>query len=146
MADRTSRRARVLFYAMALVWLPAGVVLSAVVRFGSASLAPEDWPAMTLMAASSLLVAAPCGLPLALAGRRLMRAGYPRAAWIWGVLIGAVTVAASLPAGLFGPPGIAVAALLLSLPLWIAAFWLRRRAEARAAARRPPLDGRDRGP
>ena len=146
MADRVSRRARVLFYAMALVWLPAGVVLSAVIRFGSASLAPGDWPTMTLMAATSLLVAAPCGLPLALAGRRLMRAGYPRAAWLWGVLLGAATVAASLPAGLFGPPGIAVAALLLSLPLWIAAFWLRRRADAGAAARRPPLDGRDRGP
>ena len=146
MAERASRRARVLFYVAALLWLPAGVVLSAAVRFEFASPGLEEWPAMTLMAVSSLLVAAPCGLPLALAGRRLLRAGYPRAAWIWGVLLGAATVAASLPAGLFGPPGIAVAALLLSLPLWLPAFWLRRRADAGAGAGRPPLDGRGRGP
>ena len=98
------------------------------------------------MGASSLIVAAVCGLPLALACRRLGRRGYPHWAWIGGVVLGLATVAASLPAGLFGPPGIAVVAVLLSLPVWIAAFWLGRRTSASADAGPPPMDGRDRRP
>ena len=91
-------------------------------------------------------MAAPCGLPLALACRRLGRLGYRRAAWIAGTVLGAATVAASLPAGLFGPPGIAVVALLLSLPVWVAALWLGRRARAGGRVARSPLDGPDRRP
>jgi uncharacterized membrane protein len=37
-------------------------------------------------------------------------------------------VAASLVAGLLGPLAIAVYAVLLSLPVWIAGWWLGRRA------------------
>ena len=95
------------------------------------------------MGASSLIVAAVCGLPLALACRRLGRLGYPHWAWFGGVVLGLATVAASLPAGLFGPPGIAVVAVLLSLPVWIAAFWLGRQARGGTDAGRPPLDGQD---
>ena len=147
MTDRPSRlRTRALFYAAALLWLPAGVVASVAVRFGSASEAPGEWLPPTLMAASSLIVPAVCGLPLAFACRRLGRMGHPRWAWIGGAVLGVATVAASLPAGLFGPPGIAVVALLLSLPVWIAVLWLTRRARACADAGRPPLDGRDRRP
>ena len=147
MADRPSHlRSRALFYAAALLWLPAGVVATAVVRFGPTAVAPGEWPTAIAMAASSLIVAAVCGLPLAFACRRLGRIGHPRAAWIGGAVLGAATVAASLPAGLFGPPGIAVAALLLSLPVWIAALWLGWRGRSRADAGRPALDGRDRRP
>ena len=98
------------------------------------------------MGASSLIVAAVCGLPLALACRRLGRLGHHRLAWSGGAVLGIATVAASLPAGLFGPPGIAVVAVLLSLPVWIATFWLGRRARADAAAESPPLDGQDTRP
>ena len=147
MADRPSRlRQRAPFYAAALLWLPAGVVAAAAVRFGLLSAAPGIGLSTTLVAAASLLVAAPCGLPLALACRRLGRLGYARVAWAAGAILGAATVAASLPAGLFGPPGIAIAAALLSLPAWGAAFWLGRRARARARAGRSPLDERDRRP
>ena len=95
------------------------------------------------MGASSLIVAAVCGLPLALACRRLGRLGHPRLAWIGGAVLGIATVAASLPAGLFGPPGIAVVAVLLSLPVWIAVFWLGRQARRDGDAGQPPLDGQD---
>ena len=149
MADRPAHlRSQILFYILALLWLPAGLVASAAIRFDWPALAAGEWLTMTVMASSSLLVTAACGLPLALACRRLGRVGYPRAAWAAGAILAAATVAATLPAGLLGPPGIIVAALLLSLPAWIAALWLgrRARARARAGAGSPPLDGPDRRP
>ena len=145
MADRPPhRRAQASFYAAALLWLPAGLVASAAIRFGPGSAAPGEWPTVIAVAASSLIVAAVCGLPLALACRRLGRLGCPRWAWIAGVILGVATVAAVLPAGLLGPPGIAIVAVVLSLPVWIAAFWLGRQARARAGNDPPPLDERDR--
>ena len=44
-----------------------------------------------------------------------------------GIGLGAVTVAASLVAGLLGPVAIAVYAVVLSVPVWIAWYWLARR-------------------
>ena len=64
------------------------------------------------------------GLPLAVGCRRLWRAGYRRAAWWVGIGLGAVTVAASLLAGLLGPLAIAVYAAVISLPVWIVSWWL----------------------
>ena len=78
------------------------------------------WLPMLLMSAGSLVLVAPCGLPLALACRRVWRLGYRRSAWAAGIGLGAVTVAASLVAGLLGPIAIAVYAAALSLPVWIA--------------------------
>lgn len=147
MADRPARRrSQASFYAAALLWLPAGLVASAAIRFGPGSAAPGEWPTAIAMAASSLIVASVCGLPLTLACRRLGRLGRPRWAWIAGIVLGVATVAASLPAGLLGPPGIAIVAVVLSLPVWIAAFWLGRRARTNADAGSPPLDGQDRRP
>lgn len=68
-----------------------------------------------------------CGLPLALGCRRLWRLGYRRGAWTAGVALGVVTAAATLPAGLLGPVVITVCAVVLSLPVWIAWWWLARR-------------------
>lgn len=120
--------------------------MSAAIRFGPASLAPGEGATVALMALPSLIVAAVCGLPLALACRRLGRLGHARAAWIGGIVLGVSTVAASLLAGLFGPPGIAIVAVVLSLPVWIAVFWLRRKTPADADAGDPPLDEQDRRP
>ena len=121
--DRQELIGRRGFWALALLWLPAGVVASAVVRFGTES---ATWMSM-LMAMGSLVPVAPCGLPLALGCRRLWRLGYRRTAWTAGVGLGAVTVAASLVAGLLGPIAIALYAVTLSLPVWAAWWWLKRR-------------------
>ena len=118
------------FWTLALLWLPAGVVAQALVRF-----LPETGPhagsglsaTMLPMLAGSLVVVAPCGLPLALGCRRVWRLGYRRGAgWDW-IGLGAVTVAASVVAGLLGPIAIAVYAIALSLPVWGACWWLANR-------------------
>ena len=74
----------------------------------------------------SLAVVAPCGLALALGCRRLWRLGYRRGAWWAGIALGAMTVAASVFAGLLGPVAIAICAVVLSLPIWAAWYWLSR--------------------
>ena len=118
------------FWALVLLWLPAGVVATAAVRFGvdgGPAAEPGMWLATVPMMAGSLVPVAPCRLPLALGCRRLWWLGYRRAAWMAGLGLGAVTVAASLVAGLLGPVAIAVYAVVLSVPVWIAWYWLLRR-------------------
>ena len=102
-----------------LLWLPVGVILTTVVRFGEQFASPMMWLGM-LANLGSLIVVAPCGLPLALACRRLWRSGYREAAWVTMVGLGIVTVVATLLAGLLGPIAIAVYAIILSLPVWLA--------------------------
>ncbi len=114
-ADRPWR-----FWLLALLWLPAGLILQAAVRFGGVA-EPLTWSSL-LMAAGSLVPVAPCGLPLALACRWLWRLGHRRAAWGWGIGLGIVTVFVALLAGLFGPVAIILCALVLSAPVWIAAL------------------------
>jgi len=115
------------FWPLALLWLPAGVALQAAVRFApeaGGAAEPGMWSALVAMAAASMVVAAPCGLPLALGCRRLWRLGYRRGAWWAGVALGALTVAASVFAGLIGPVAIAVCAAIFSLPAWAGWWWL----------------------
>ena len=117
------------FWLLALLWLPAGVVAQAAVRFPASAGLPRDpyfWPEL-LSAAGSLAILVPCGLPLALGCRRLRRLGYWRGAWLAGIGLGVVTVAVSVVAGLLGPVAVAVCAIVLSLPVWAAWWWLVRR-------------------
>ena len=117
------------FWPLALLWLPIGVVADAAVRFPASAGLPGDpyfWLEV-LSAAGSLVLLAPCGLPLALGCRRLWRLRYRRAAWVAGIGLGAVTVVATVVAGLLGPVGIAVYVIALSLPVWGAWWWLARR-------------------
>ena len=118
------------FWLLALLWLPAGVMAAAALRRpleeGLAAVTGIG-PTTALTAAGSLVLIAPCGLPLALACRRLWRLGYRRGAWWAGIALGAVTVAAALTAGLLGPVAVAAYAVVLSLPVWIAWRWLVRR-------------------
>ena len=113
------------FWLVALLWLPAGVLAQAAVRFGTshgAFAAHGEW----LAALGSLAPVAPCGLPLALGCRRLWRLGYRRMAWTTGVGLGAATVTVAVFAGLLGPVAIAAGAVVLGLPVWIAWWWLAR--------------------
>ncbi len=126
--DKSTGRWR--FWALALLWLPAGVVARALVRFGAdggPAAEPGMWLAAVPVMVGSLVPTAPCGLPLALGCRRLWRLGYRRAAWMAGIGLGAVTAAASLLAGLLGPVAIALYAVVLSVPVWLAWYWLLRR-------------------
>ncbi len=115
------------FWVPALLWLPAGIAVTAVIRFGDGLLAGAGLGGALL----SLAPVTVCGLPLALACRRLWRLGYRAAASAAGIALGAATTVAALFAGLLGLPAIAVAAALLSLPAWIAAFALDRRGRAK---------------
>ena len=99
--------------------MPAGVVASALLR--GLGIPPDPH------AFRSLLVVAPAGLPLALACRRLHRKGFRVTAWAAMAMLAVVTVAATLAAGLLGPAAIIIYALLLSLPVWLAALLLRRK-------------------
>ena len=76
---------------------------------------------------ASLVLVAPCGLPLAFACRRLWLFGHREAAWATMVGLGILTVWATLLAGLLGPIAIAVYAIILSLPVWIAVLIIGRR-------------------
>ena len=113
------------FWPLALLWLPAGVVAQAAARFGSPHAAMGAHGEL-LAALGSLASVAPCGLPLALGCRRLWRLGYRRAAWAAGVGLGALTIPVAVFAGLLGPLAIAAGAVLLSLPVWLAWWWLAR--------------------
>ena len=81
--SRKSRIERLKFWIPALLWLPGGTLAGEVLRTGFAE---------QVMMPSSLvefLPTAPCGLPLALACRRMGRLGYPGpalAAWRLGRL------------------------------------------------------------
>ena len=109
----------VAFAAFALLWLPGGIVVFALIRGSVPPL--EAW--------LQLAVTAPCGLPLALAWLALRRAGWRRTAWTVFVVLGPLSVLGALVGGLLGPPGIAVYAVALSLPAWIVygvRRWCRR--------------------
>ncbi len=118
------------FWLLALGWLPAGVMLQALFRFfpGEGGGWTPEFILMTgVVMAQSLVPVAVCGLPLALACRRIWRLDYRRAAWSLGIGLGAATTLATVFAGLLGPLAILIAALVLSLPAWGVALVLGRR-------------------
>ena len=123
--DGRERMARHGFWMLALLWLPAGIVAQAAAGFGS-SHGALGAPGELLAALGSLAAVAPCGLPLALGCRRLWRLGYRRAAWVAGVGLGVATIPVAVLAGLLGPVAIAAGAVVLSLPVWMAWWWLAR--------------------
>ena len=124
--DRRKWTLRCGFWLLALLWLPAGVTAQAAIRFG-ASAGMFANSGELFAALGSLVPVALCGLPLALGCRSVWRLGYRRTAWVTGIGLGAPTVASAVFAGLLGPVAVAAWAVLFSLPVWIARFWLARR-------------------
>lgn len=106
------------FWLLALLSLPGGVVVTAVVRFTGGG-GPTGEPGMGLAMAPTMVLSflpvAPCGLPLAMSCRRLRWLGRRRTAWTAGIGLGAAIVA-----GLLGPVAVAVHAVVLSVPVWVA--------------------------
>ena len=99
------------FAAISLLWLPAGIVVLALVRGFGLPPDADSW--------QQLAVTAPCGLPLALAWLALHRAGWNRTAWTVFAVLAPLSVIGALVGGLLGPIGIAGYAAALSLPAWI---------------------------
>ena len=89
-----------------LLWLPAGTVAQAALRFGPSAVAFAD-SGEALAALGSLAIA--------------------ERAWAAGIVLGALTVQATVVAGLLGPVAIAVSAAVPSLPAWAAWRWLAYR-------------------
>ena len=119
------------FWPLALLWLPAGVVAQAMLRFGGSAVAFAD-SAEAMAVLGSFAITAPCGMPLALGCRCPQRLGYRRGAWAAGIALGVPTVWITVIAGLLGPIAIAVCAAVLSLPVWIAWGWLVRAGRKRS--------------
>ena len=113
---------RLALIAAALLWLPAGIAASAVIRgFGLR---------MDAMVWISLRPAMVAGLPLAIAVRLIYRLGKPRIAWAVFVVFAPVSTYATLLGGLLGPLGIIAAASVISIPAFLIfaiAFWGNKR-------------------
>ena len=121
------KRRHYFFAALALAWLPIGILAISLVR-GLAFLGELSVLASVL---PSLLVTAPFGLPLALACRLVHGLQRPRAAWVAFAVLAPLTVLASIAAGLLGPIGIALYAIVLSVPAWLLYAVLRWRTAKR---------------
>ncbi len=107
------------FWLVALLWLPIGIAATAVVRGFGLPLEPQAW--------LSLVVVAPCGLPLAFAWSAIHGLGYQGTAGAVCGILALTTVVLSLVAGLLGPIGLVAYAMVLSLPAWILYAILRLR-------------------
>ena len=112
---------------------PAGVVVQALVCLGQDS-GPAAEPGTWLATVPMMAGVAPAGCARAVfrsrsGCRRLWWLGYRLGALVMGMVLGAVTMAASVVAGLLGPVAIALYAVVLSVPVWITWYWLVRRGE-----------------
>lgn len=114
------------FWVLSVAWLPAGIVAVSLGRGVTPPITPETL-FMLPTALMSLAITAPCGLPLALAFRKIWRTGSTRTAWISFAILAPLTSFAALFAGLLGPIAIAIYAAVLSVPAWIVSAIMRRR-------------------
>ena len=102
---------RVAFIAAAMLWLPAGIAASGVIRGFALPNDPNSW--------FSLLPAAPAGLPLAIGCWLIYRQNMPVFAWTAFAILAPISTFVALPAGLLGPLGIIFAASFLSIPAYV---------------------------
>ena len=111
------------------LWLPIGVVVLSVIRFGfdpsvSTGFVPMlfSLPAMVF----GLVVAWPGGIPLTRALERLHPVSRP-ATYACAAVLCPLSVGAATIGGLFGPLGIWIYAGIVSLPAWLVLWLLRWR-------------------
>lgn len=107
------------------LWLPIGVVLLAVIRFGLGPVSPEGLVPTLLSLPATIIGLAfvwPGGIPLTLALQRLHAHSQPATIACAAVLC-PLTVGAATIGGLFGPIGIWIYAGIVSLPAWLV-LWI----------------------
>ena len=134
---RSRVRRRIRLVALAL-WLPLAILVVSAIRF--ATLSPgEDAggiPNAVVMIALMVLFAWIAALPLTLA-LTLLHRRVRVVAYVCGVVLVPLTVYGAVLGGLFGPVGIVLYPLVLSLPAWIAlgitTFIQRNRSDLRSA-------------
>ena len=102
---------RLLFYIVALLWLPIGIALYPLLRFGAV---PPDWFILLTLVPATI-----GGLPLAFAWRAMYRRNYTRTAGIFLVVLAPITIMGGVLGGLFGPIGLILYPAFVSLPAWI---------------------------
>ncbi len=107
----TRRGPGLLFLLSAFLWLPAGIMLVGLVRFG------PDMPNMHALV--SLYPTVPAGLFLAIGCWFVHRIGYRRLAWILFAILFLPSVLLAMGGGLLGAPGILIAGFVASLPCWM---------------------------
>ncbi len=122
------------------LWLPIGVVLQAVIRFGFGPASPDgllpmlfSLPAMIM----GLAFAWPGGIPLTLALQRLHVLSRP-AMYACAAVLCPLTVGAATIGGLFGPLGIWIYSGIVSLPAWLVLWLLKWRARTPGPAASDP--------
>lgn len=113
------------FILLALLWLPFGILLVTAARGLPLFIEPQAWLALIFLA--------PFGLPLALACRALRRGGHVVSAWIMFIVLAPATVGSVLIGGLFGPLGVAIYAIVFSLPAWAVYGFFRHRSKSQPA-------------
>ena len=121
------------------LWLPLAILVVAAIRF--ATLAPggeaSGMPSAAVMIALMVLFAWIAAIPLTLAVTYLHRR-VRVVAYVCGAVLVPLTVYGAVVGGVFGPVGVALYPLVLSLPAWIAlgitTFIQRNRSDMRSAA------------
>ena len=112
------------------LWLPLGVLVLSVIRFG---LDPGFAPGIvqTLVSVPAMIIGLaftwPGGIPLTRALERLYPLSRP-ATYVCAAVLCPLTVGAATVGGLFGPPGIWIYAGIVSLPAWLVLALLKWRA------------------
>ena len=109
---------KILFWIIALGWLPAGIVLNALARFGLSVFADKGGDGRGFL----MFITAICGLFLALACRKLWQQDRKISACICALVLGSISVTGVLFAGLLGPLVMLFSASVISLPAWLLVF------------------------
>lgn len=114
-----------LFWVIALTWLPAGIFLTALIRFGLSVFEDKGGDGEILL----LAISAACGLFLALACGKLWRHGRKISVYICALILGPISILGVLIAGLLGPLMMLAYAMVISLPAWLLVFIFYRRSK-----------------
>ena len=110
-----------MFWLLALLWLPAGLVLFAALQ-GAVPPLPMMTPEQALMFA----ITSPCGLFLFCGCRWLHRLGWRRTAWGLGIALAPLSALVfARIGGLLGSAGIIAFTAFGSLPVWAMAGTVR---------------------
>ncbi len=118
MSQSNSSIRKVLFWAIAFLWLPAGIFLTALIRFGLSVFEEKGGDGHIFL----MIVCAVSGLFLALACRKLWHQDRKISIYACMLILGPLSIFGVLIAGLLGPLMMLLYAAVISLPAWLLVF------------------------